>query len=76
MTGELGDQRDLALHALEDDGINAVHVACDEREQRIERRRALCAYGMDCSGHGAAPSRDDADFKAGHQMWTRCSGGR
>ena len=38
--GQLGDQRDLALHPLEDDGVDAVHVARDERDQRIERGRA------------------------------------
>ena len=30
MAGKLGDQRDLALHPLEDDGIDAVHVGGDE----------------------------------------------
>ena len=43
MTGKLGDQRDLALHALEDDGVDAVHVARDERHQRVEGGRALGA---------------------------------
>ena len=41
VSGELGNQRNLALHALENDGIDAVHVAGDERHQRVERGRAL-----------------------------------
>ena len=41
VSGKLGDQRDLALHPLEDDGVDAVHVAGDERDQRVERRRAV-----------------------------------
>ena len=41
MARELGNQRDLALHALEDDGVDAVHVGGDERHHRVERRLAL-----------------------------------
>ena len=54
VAGKLGDQRDLALHPLEDDGIDAVHVGRDERHQRVERRRALSGQRMDGGGHGAA----------------------
>src|SRR5206468_771812 len=51
--GKLGDQRDLALHPLEDHGIDAVHVAGDERHQRVERRLALVLETVDRSSHGA-----------------------
>ncbi len=54
MAGELGDQRDLALHPLENDGVDAVHVVGDERHQRVERRLASVLQRMDGSGHGAA----------------------
>ena len=39
VAGELRDQRDLALHPLEDDRVDAVHVVGDQRHQRVERRR-------------------------------------
>ena len=55
MTGKLGDQRHLALHALEYDGVDAVHVRRDECKQCIERRRALRRQWMDCCH--AAPLR-------------------
>ena len=35
-----GIRRDLALHALENDGIDAVHVGRDQGHHRIERRLA------------------------------------
>jgi hypothetical protein len=54
VTGKLGDERDLALHAVEDDGVDAVHVASDKRHQRIERRRPRALQIVDGSGHGAA----------------------
>src|SRR4051794_31868452 len=74
--GELGDQRDLALHPLEDDGVDAVHVARDERHQRVERRRALGAEREDRCGHGAALAGRRRLIKTAYQTWTRCSGGR
>ena len=43
MPRELGDQRDLALHPLEDDGVHAIHVRRDQRRQRLERRLAFGA---------------------------------
>ena len=48
VAGELGDQRDLALHALEDDGIDAVHVGGDERRssRRATASRVVRAYGL------------------------------
>jgi hypothetical protein len=54
VAGELGDQRDLALHALENDGVDAIHVGGDERHQRIERRLLSEAERMNRGGHGAA----------------------
>ena len=76
MPGKLGDQRDLALHPLEDDGVDAVHVGRDERHQRVERRRALGLSVMDRRGHGAALAGRAPLFLAAYQTWTRCSGGR
>ncbi len=54
MAGEFGNQRDLALHALEDDGVDAVHVGGDERHHHVERRLAAAAQRMDGCDHGAA----------------------
>ena len=54
MAGELGNQRDLALHALEDDGVDAVHVGGDERHHGVERRLALRIERVERPGHGAA----------------------
>ena len=48
VAGELGDQRDLALHPLEDDRVDVVHVA---------RRRA--ASSDRATGVRSAPSRMD-----------------
>ena len=57
VAGKLGDQRDLALHPLEDDGVDAVHVGGDQRHHRIERGRALQVQRVDGGGHGAALAR-------------------
>ncbi len=40
VAGELGDQRDVALHPLEDDRVDMVEIGRDELDHRIERRRA------------------------------------
>ena len=76
MARELGDQRDLALHALEDDGVDAVHVGGDERHHRVERRLALRIERVERPGHGAALAGQQPLFLAPYQTWTRCSGGR
>ena len=39
MAGELGDQRDVALHPLEDDRVDMVEVGRDELDHRLERGR-------------------------------------
>ena len=54
VAGELRDQRDLALHPLEDHRIDPVHVLGDERDHRLERRLAFRMQRMDGGGHGAA----------------------
>ena len=43
VAGELGDQGDVALHAIEDDGVDMVEVGRDQLDHRIERRRPLGA---------------------------------
>ena len=43
VAGELGDQRDLRLHPLEDHRIDRVHVGRSQRDHRIERGRPLFA---------------------------------
>ena len=74
MTRELRNQRYVALHPFEDDGIHAIHVARDERHHRVQRGSALRCKGMNCCDHGAAPSGDSADFQSrlpdtpNHQM--------
>ena len=57
VAGELGDQRDLALHPLEDDGVDAVHVGRDQRHHRVERRRALGAAADERWRSRRRPSR-------------------
>ena len=51
MAGELGDQGHLALHPLEDDGVDMVEVGRDQLEHRVERRRAAGADGVKACGH-------------------------
>ena len=51
MAGELGDQRHLRLHPLEDDGVDGVHVGRGQRQHRVERRGAAGPQGMDGGGH-------------------------
>ena len=54
MPGKLRDQGDLALHAVENHRVHAMHVVRDERHQRIEGR---CGGGVEIvngGGHGAA----------------------
>ena len=57
MARKLRDQRDLALHAVEDDGIDAVHVGRNQLDQRVEAGRAARRDRMDGSRHAAALSR-------------------
>src|ERR1051326_4315145 len=76
VAGELGDERNLALHALEDHGVDAVHVGGDERHHRVERRRAGGGQRVNVRRHERRPSRAAAVFLAAYQTWTRCSGGR
>ena len=54
VAGKLGDQRDLALHAVEDDGVHAVHVVGDQRHQRVERRRSESVQFVNGGSHGSA----------------------
>ena len=54
VAGELGDQRNLALHAFKNNGVDAIHIGGDERHYRIERGLALVVQRMNGSGHGAA----------------------
>ncbi len=52
MAGQFGDQRDLALHALENHRVDAVHVSRDQPDHRIERRCAAGRNRVDRRGHG------------------------
>ena len=49
--GKLGDQRHLALHAIEDHGIHMIEIGGDQLDHRIERGRARSADGMDGGSH-------------------------
>ena len=49
---QLRNQGDLALHAVEDDGIHAMHVVRDERHQRLERWSGRTFDFEDGRGHG------------------------
>ena len=55
MPGKLGDQRDLGLHPLQDDGVDPVHIGGDERQKRVERGLALGMKRMNSGGHGHRP---------------------
>ena len=53
VAGKLRDQRDLRLHAREDDGVDRVHRFGGEREQRVERGRPRVGKRVDRGGHGS-----------------------
>ena len=40
VAGQLGDQRHLALHPVEDDRVDVVEVGRDQLDHRVERGRA------------------------------------
>jgi hypothetical protein len=59
MTSELGNQGDVALHPVENDGIDVVEVGGDQLDHRIECRRPLGADGDDRGGHDGGDLRRD-----------------
>ena len=54
MTREFRNERDLALHAVKNDGVHTVHVVGHERHQGLQRRCPRDTEFEDGRGHGAA----------------------
>ena len=50
--GQTRDQRDLALHPVEDDGVDRVHARCCQGQHGIECR-CLARQGNDVGAHAA-----------------------
>ena len=76
VAGELGDQGDVALHAIEDDRVDMVEIGRDELDHRVERRRGAGPQGNDGGIHGSGDVRRGGGKGKGRACARRPAGRR
>jgi hypothetical protein len=55
--GQRRDQRDLALHPVEDHGVDRIHRRCRQRQHRIRAVGCLARQGNDVGAHAPEAPR-------------------